>query len=167
MRAKGGIEGIDLPVLRELKGRMRAFRNMHSVTVLNVPQLRELSVSVAFVDVKEVKLENASLFEKCEELKPVVEKKSDGVVVRVKDVGVLPVEKRVVEGDDCCDDDCCCDFGDCCCGYEECPIILIFVGLCCVLGGMAADSIALVIVGLIIVALGVALIFCMMCKQIC
>ena len=35
-------------MLRELKGRMRAFRNMYSVTVLNVPQLRELSVSVAF-----------------------------------------------------------------------------------------------------------------------
>lgn len=79
-----------MPVLRELKGRMRAFRNMYSVTVLNVPQLRELSVSVAFVDVKEVKMENASLLGKCEELK------SDGVVVRVKDVGVLPVEKRVV-----------------------------------------------------------------------
>ncbi len=61
-------------MLRELKGRMRAFRNMHGVTVLNVPQLRELSVSVAFVDVKEVKLENASLLEKCEELKRVVEK---------------------------------------------------------------------------------------------
>ena len=66
---------------------MRAFRNMHSVTVLNVLQLRELSVSVAFVDVKEVKLENASLLGKCEELKRAVEKKkSDDVVVRVKDV---------------------------------------------------------------------------------
>ena len=54
---------------------------MHSVTVLNVLQLRELSVSVAFVDVKEVKMENASLLGKCEELKRVVEKKSDGVVI--------------------------------------------------------------------------------------
>ena len=76
MRAKGGIEGIDLPVLRELKGRMRAFRNMHSVTVLNVPQLRELSVSVAFVDVKEVKLENASLLENHEKL-GVIKRKQD------------------------------------------------------------------------------------------
>ena len=85
---------------------MRAFRNMHSVTVLNVPQLRELSVSVAFVDVKEVKMENASLLGKCEELKRAVEKKkSDGVVVRMKDVGVLPVEKRVFEGNDCCCDE--------------------------------------------------------------
>ena len=91
-------------MLRELKGRMRAFRNMHSVTVLNVPQLRELSVSVAFVDVKEVKMENASLLGKCEELKRVVEKKkSDDVVVRVKDVGVLPVEKRVVKKNSSCD----------------------------------------------------------------
>ena len=120
MRARGGIERVDLPVLRELKGRMRAFRNMHSVTVLNVPQLRELSVSVAFVDVKEVKLENASLLGKCEELKRVVEKKSDDGVVRVEDVGVLPVEKRVVEGNDCCCDE-----------MDSCTIMLIvgFVGL--------------------------------------
>ena len=66
-----------MPVLRELKGRMRAFRNMHSVTVLNVPQLRELSVSVAFVDVKEVKMENASLLEEIEELSEVKRKQEE------------------------------------------------------------------------------------------
>ena len=158
MRAKGGIEGIDLPVLRELKGRMRAFRDMHSVTVLNVPQLRELSVSVAFVDVKEVKLENASLFEKCEELKPVVEKKSDGVVVRVKDVGVLPVEKRVVEKND----NCCCDF--CCWGWLL-SMFLFLGGLGCIFGGANNGSDAVIIIGCIIMMLGFTLMGYTTCKE--
>ena len=131
-------------MLRELKGRMRAFRNMHSVTVLNVPQLRELSVSVAFVDVKEVKLENASLLGKCEELKRVVEKKSDDVVVRVEDVGVLPVEKRVVEGNDCCCDE-----------MDSCTIASIvgFVfasGLGCIAAAASTGVDTLAIVGVVL-----------------
>ena len=131
-------------MLRELKGRMRAFRNMHSVTVLNVPQLRELSVSVAFVDVKEVKMENASLLGKCEELKRVVEKKSDGVVVRMKDVGVLPVEKRVVEGNDCCCDE-----------MDSCTVASIvgFVfasGLGCIAAAVSTGFHVLVIVGFVL-----------------
>ena len=150
MGAKGGIEGIDLPVLRELKGRMRAFRNMHSVTVLNVPQLSELSVSVAFVDVKEVKMENASLFGKCEELRRVVDKKSDDVVVRVKDVGVLPVEKRVVEKND----NCCCDF--CCWGWLL-SMFLFLGGLGCIFGGANNGSDAVIIIGCIIMMLGFTL----------
>ena len=152
MRARGGNERVDLPVLRELKGRMRAFRNMHSVTVLNVPQLRELSVSVAFVDVKEVKLENASLLGKCEELKRVVEKKSDDVVVRVEDVGVLPVEKRVVKRND----ECCCDFDD----WTWLLVMFLFLGgLGCIIGGVAAESVALFIVGLIILVLSIVLMY--------
>ena len=131
-------------MLRELKGRMRAFRNMHSVTVLNVPQLRELSVSVAFMDVKEVKMENASLLGKCEELKRVVEKKkSDDVVVRVKDVGVLPVEKRVVENDCCCDE------------MDSCTVASIvgFVfasGLGCIAAAVSTGFHVLVIVGFVL-----------------
>ena len=123
---------------------MRAFRNMHSVTVLNVPQLRELSVSVAFVDVKEVKMENASLLGKCEELKRVVEKKkSDDVVVRVKDVGVLPVEKRVVENDCCCDE------------MDSCTVASIvgFVfasGLGCIAAVVSTGFHVLVIVGFVL-----------------
>ena len=145
------IERIDLPVLRELKGRMRAFRNMHSVTVLNVPQLRELSVSVAFVDVKEVKMENASLLGKCEELKRVVEKKkSDDVVVRVKDVGVLPVEKRVVEGNANSD----CDF--CCWGWLL-AMFLFLGGLGCIFGGASTGSDVLIIVGGVVMMIGLAL----------
>lgn len=158
MGAKGGIEGIDLPVLRELKGRMRAFRNMHSVTVLNVPQLSELSVSVAFVDVKEVKMENASLFGKCEELRRVVDKKSDDVVVRVKDVGVLPVEKRVVEKND----NCCCDF--CCWGWLL-SMFLFLGGLGCIFGGANNGSDAVIIIGCIIMMLGFTLMGYTTCKE--
>ena len=158
MGAKGGIEGIDLPVLRELKGRMRAFRNMYSVTVLNVPQLRELSVSVAFVDVKEVKMENASLFGKCEELRRVVDKKSDDVVVRVKDVGVLPVEKRVVEKND----NCCCDF--CCWGWLL-SMFLFLGGLGCIFGGANNGSDAVIIIGCIIMMLGFTLMGYTTCKE--
>ena len=135
---------------------MRAFRNMRSVTVLNVPQLRELSVSVAFVDVKDVKLENASLLGKCEELKRVVEKKSDDVVVRVKDVGVLPVEKRMAKKNDCCCDDC----------ITVIVVLLMLGGVGCMIGGIAVEFIvALFLVGLIMVALSMALIFCMMCEE--
>ena len=158
MGAKGGIEGVDLPVLRELKGRMRAFRNMHSVTVLNVPQLSELSVSVAFVDVKEVKMENASLFGKCEELRRVVDKKSDDVVVRVKDVGVLPVEKRVVEKND----NCCCDF--CCWGWLL-SMFLFLGGLGCIFGGANNGSDAVIIIGCIIMMLGFTLMGYTTCKE--
>ena len=158
MRARGGIERVDLPVLRELKGRMRAFRNMHSVTVLNVPQLRELSVSVAFVDVKEVKLENASLLGKCEELKRVVEKKSDDVVVRVEDVGVLPVEKRVVEGNANSD----CDF--CCWGWLL-AMFLFLGGLGCMLGGGLSGVDILEIIGAVVLMITAVLCFYQACKS--
>ena len=160
-----------MPVLRELKGRMRAFRNMHSVTVLNVPQLSELSVSVAFVDVKEVKMENASLFGKCEELRRVVDKnrrkknavkkrrkENDDVVVRVKDVGVLPVEKRVVEKND----NCCCDF--CCWGWLL-SMFLFLGGLGCIFGGANNGSDAVIIIGCIIMMLGFTLMGYTTCKE--
>lgn len=137
---------------------MRAFRNMHSVTVLNVPQLSELSVSVAFVDVKEVKMENASLFGKCEELRRVVDKKSDDVVVRVKDVGVLPVEKRVVEKND----NCCCDF--CCWGWLL-SMFLFLGGLGCIFGGANNGSDAVIIIGCIIMMLGFTLMGYTTCKE--
>ena len=157
MGAKGGIEGIDLPVLRELKGRMRAFRNMHSVTVLNVPQLRELSVSVAFVEVKEVKMENASLLGKCEELKRVVEKKkSDDVVVRVKDVGVLPVEKRVVKKD---------SSSDCDCGAAALCVFLIIGGWGLMMYSMLDNSVILLLLGVFLFVIAMVIASYQACKS--
>ena len=144
-------------MLRELKGRMRAFRNMYSVTVLNVPQLRELSVSVALVDVKEVKMENASLLGKCEELKRAVEKKkSDGVVVRVKDVGVLPVEKRVVKKD---------SSSDCDCGAAALCVFLIIGGWGLMMYSMLDNSVILLLLGVFLFVIAMVIASYQACKS--
>ena len=144
-------------MLRELKGRMMAFRNMHSVTVLNVPQLRELSVSVAFVDVKEVKMENASLLGKCEELKRAVEKKkSDDVVVRVKDVGVLPVEKRVVKKD---------SSSDCDCGAAALCVFLIIGGWGLMMYSMLDNSVILLLLGVFLFVIAMVIASYQACKS--
>ena len=136
---------------------MRAFRNMYSVTVLNVPQLRELSVSVAFVDVKEVKMENASLLGKCEELKRVVEKKkSDDVVVRVKDVGVLPVEKRVVKKD---------SSSDCDCGAEALCVFLIIGGWGLMMYSMLDNSVILLLLGVFLFVIAMVIASYQACKS--
>lgn len=136
---------------------MRAFRNMHSVTVLNVPQLRELSVSVAFVDVKEVKLENASLLGKCEELKRAVEKKkSDDVVVRVKDVGVLPVEKRVVKKD---------SSSDCDCGAAALCVFLIIGGWGLMMYSMLDNSVILLLLGVFLFVIAMVIASYQACKS--
>lgn len=144
-------------MLRELKGRMRAFRNMYSVTVLNVPQLRELSVSVAFMDVKEVKMENASLLGKCEELKRAVEKKkSDDVVVRVKDVGVLPVEKRVVKKD---------SSSDCDCGAAALCVFLIIGGWGLMMYSMLDNSVILLLLGVFLFVIAMVIASYQACKS--
>lgn len=136
---------------------MRAFRNMHSVTVLNVPQLRELSVSVAFMDVKEVKMENASLLGKCEELKRAVEKKkSDDVVVRVKDVGVLPVEKRVVKKD---------SSSDCDCGAAALCVFLIIGGWGLMMYSMLDNSVILLLLGVFLFVIAMVIASYQACKS--
>lgn len=136
---------------------MRAFRNMHSVTVLNVPQLSELSVSVAFVDVKEVKMENASLLGKCEELKRAVEKKkSDDVVVRVKDVGVLPVEKRVVKKD---------SSSDCDCGAAALCVFLIIGGWGLMMYSMLDNSVILLLLGVFLFVIAMVIASYQACKS--
>ena len=136
---------------------MRAFRNMYSVTVLNVPQLRELSVSVAFVEVKEVKMENASLLGKCEELTRVVEKKkSDDVVVRVKDVGVLPVEKRVVKKD---------SSSDCDCGAAALCVFLIIGGWGLMMYSMLDNSVILLLLGVFLFVIAMVIASYQACKS--
>ena len=136
---------------------MRAFRNMYSVTVLNVPQLRELSVSVAFRDVKEVKMENASLLGKCEELKRAVEKKkSDDVVVRVKDVGVLPVEKRVVKKD---------SSSDCDCGAAALCVFLIIGGWGLMMYSMLDNSVILLLLGVFLFVIAMVIASYQACKS--
>ena len=130
---------------------------MYSVTVLNVPQLHELSVSVAFMDVKEVKMENASLLGKCEELKRVVEKKkSDDVVVRVKDVGVLPVEKRVVKKD---------SSSDCDCGAAALCVFLIIGGWGLMMYSMLDNSVILLLLGVFLFVIAMVIASYQACKS--
>ena len=133
-------------MLRELKGRMRAFRNMHGVTVLNVPQLRELSVSVAFVDVKEVKLENASLLEG-DGLKIVIcEEDREDVVVNVKDVGVLPVEKT-------------CSKGATRIASTACCILLVTTVICFILWPFTGDYMVHIANGLMLLSCSITLLY--------
>ena len=115
-----------------------------------------LSVSVAFVDVKEVKMENASLLGKCEELKRVVEKKSDGVVVRVKDVGVLPVEKRVVKKD---------SSSDCDCGAAALCVFLIIGGWGLMMYSMLDNSVILLLLGVFLFVIAMVIASYQACKS--
>ena len=60
--------------LSELKGRMRALRNVKKVRLVNLPKLSVMILRFAFVDVKELEMENASL-ESHEVLSEVMRKK--------------------------------------------------------------------------------------------
>ena len=55
---------------------MKAFRNVRKVEMVDIPALKETILRFAFVDVKELKLENASLLENHEKL-GVIKRKQD------------------------------------------------------------------------------------------
>ena len=63
--------------LSELKGRMRALRNVKKVRLVNLPKLSVMVLRFAFVDVKELEIENASLLESHEVLGEVMRKKRE------------------------------------------------------------------------------------------
>lgn len=63
--------------LSELKGRMRALRNVKKVRLVNLPKLSVIVLRFAFVDVKELEMENASLLESHEVLGEVMRKKRE------------------------------------------------------------------------------------------
>ena len=63
--------------LSELKGRMRALRNVKKVKLVNLPKLSVMVLRFAFVDVKEMEMENASLLESHEVLGEVMRKKRE------------------------------------------------------------------------------------------
>ena len=63
--------------LSELKGRMRALRNVKKARLVNLPKLSVMVLRFAFVDVKELELENASLLESHEVLGEVIKKKRE------------------------------------------------------------------------------------------
>ena len=61
--------------LSELRGRLKALRNVKRVELVKIPVLVTCVFSSAFKCVEDVKMENASLLEEIEELKEVVERK--------------------------------------------------------------------------------------------
>ena len=63
--------------LSELKGRMRALRNVKKVKLVNLPKLSVMVLRFAFVNVKELEMENASLLENHEVLGEMMRKKRE------------------------------------------------------------------------------------------
>ena len=63
-------------MLTSFEGRIRAFRNVRKVEMVDIPALKEMILRLAFVDVKELKMENASLLENHEKL-GVIKRKQD------------------------------------------------------------------------------------------
>ena len=61
--------------LSELRGRLKALRNVKRVELVKIPVLVTCVFSSAFKCVEDVKMENASLLEEIEELEEVVERK--------------------------------------------------------------------------------------------
>ena len=63
-------------MLSLFEGRMKAFRNVRKVEMVDIPALKETILRFAFVDVKELKMDNASLLENHEKL-GVIKRKQD------------------------------------------------------------------------------------------
>ena len=101
-------------------------------------------------------MENASLLGKCEELKRVVEKKSEGVVVRMKDVGVLPVEKRVVKKN---------SSSDCDCGAAALYVFLIIGGWGLMMYSMLDNSVILLLLGVFLFVIAMVIASYQACKS--
>ena len=64
---------------------MKAFRNVRKVEMVDIPALKEMVLRLAFVDVSELKMENASLLESHEKL---------GVIKRKQEEERLRLEKE-------------------------------------------------------------------------
>ena len=92
--------------LSELRGRLKALRNVKLVELVKIPVLVTCVFSSAFKCVGDVKMENASLLEEIEELKEVVERKK-AVISCKRDWDC--VDKRVVElievSNGCCNEE--------------------------------------------------------------
>ena len=95
---------------------MKAFRNVRKVEMVDIPALKEMILRLAFVDVKELKMENASMLEKNdklseskrkqeeERLKEETEKRErayNGIVLNAEDLESLCVELRSIDVKKC------------------------------------------------------------------
>ena len=63
---------------------MKALRNSRIVELVNIPNLTEMALQFAFANVKELKMENASMFERNEELLEWKKKTEDSMRVEVE-----------------------------------------------------------------------------------
>ena len=103
-------------MLTSFEGRMKAFRNVRKVEMVDIPALKEMILRLAFVDVKELKMENASMLEKNdklseskrkqeeERLKEETEKRErayNGIVLNAEDLESLCVELRSIDVKKC------------------------------------------------------------------
>ena len=89
---------------------MKAFRNVRKVEMVDIPALKEMILRLAFVDVRELKMENASLLEKNEKLSESKRKQEEtekreraynGIVLNAEDLESLCVELRSIDVKKC------------------------------------------------------------------
>ena len=95
---------------------MKAFRNVRKVEMVDIPALKEMILRLAFVDVKELKMENASLLENHEKLgvikrkqdeekerreKEKKEQRENGIVLNAEDLESLSVELKSIDVKKC------------------------------------------------------------------
>ena len=95
---------------------MKAFRNVRKVEMVDIPALKEMVLRLAFVDVSELKMENASLLESHEKLgvikrkqdeekerreKEKKEQRENGIVLNAEDLESLSVELKSIDVKKC------------------------------------------------------------------
>ena len=95
---------------------MKAFRNVRKVEMVDIPALKEMVLRLAFVDVSELKMENASLLESHEKLgvikrkqeeerlrleKEKKERREKGIVLNAEDLESLSVELKSIDVKKC------------------------------------------------------------------
>ena len=84
---------------------MNAMRNASDVTLNTIPNINELSLRFAFVNVKELKMENASMLENNEELMKIEEelreRRENGIVLNTDDLESLPAHVKSITVNAC------------------------------------------------------------------
>ena len=84
---------------------MNAMRNASDVTLNTIPKLKKTSLRFAFVNVKELKMENASMLENNGELMKIEEelreRRENGIVLNADDLESLPVHVKSITVNAC------------------------------------------------------------------
>ena len=84
---------------------MNAMRNASDVTLNTIPNINELSLPFAFMNVKELKMENASMLENNDELMKIKEelreRRENGIVLNADDLESLPAHVKSITVNAC------------------------------------------------------------------